>query len=141
MDDLEAIKQLKARYFRTLDTRDWDGYRAVFSSDVDIDLTGSGGERYQGVESFMAYVLGYVAIELQTVHHGHMPEITLTSPTTASGIWAMEDRVRFANGRDMNGFGHYHETYEKAGGEWRIKSMALTRLRVDSTVAGGAATG
>lgn len=25
MDDIEAIKQLKARYFRMLDTKDWDG--------------------------------------------------------------------------------------------------------------------
>ena len=24
-----------------------------------------------------------------TVHHGHMPEIDVTSPTTATGTWAM----------------------------------------------------
>ena len=33
-DDIEAIKQLKARYFRTLDQKDWAGYRAVFTDDV-----------------------------------------------------------------------------------------------------------
>ncbi|NDH10195.1 MAG: hypothetical protein EBY44_00365 [Actinobacteria bacterium] len=31
-DDIEAIRQLKARYFRTLDQKDWSGYRQVFAS-------------------------------------------------------------------------------------------------------------
>jgi SnoaL-like domain len=29
-DDIEAIRQLKARYFRLMDTKDWDGFRASF---------------------------------------------------------------------------------------------------------------
>jgi hypothetical protein len=32
---------------------------------------------------------------LTTTHHGHMPEIELTSPTAARGIWAMEDVIRY----------------------------------------------
>jgi SnoaL-like domain len=43
MDDLEAIKQLKARYFRTMDTKDWAGMREVFADDVVVDTTDSGG--------------------------------------------------------------------------------------------------
>jgi hypothetical protein len=31
----------------------------------------------------------------------------------------------------MHGYGHYHETYEKVDGRWRIKTITLTRLRVD----------
>ena len=30
MDDVEAIKQLKARYFRTMDTKQWAEMRTVF---------------------------------------------------------------------------------------------------------------
>jgi len=70
-----------------------------------------------------------------TVHHGHMPEIELTSATTATGVWAMEDMLRWPDGREMHGYGHYHETYEKVGGAWRIKSSKLTRLRTDLTQA------
>jgi uncharacterized protein (TIGR02246 family) len=132
VDDLEAIKQLKARYFRTLDTKDWEGYREVFTDDVVIDVTGSGGTVYRGREPFMAYVQDHLA-DARTVHHGHMPEITITSPTTATAIWSMEDRVTFPNGRDMNGFGHYLESYEKVDGKWRIKTLTLTRLRTDVT--------
>ncbi len=31
----------------------------------------------------------------------------------------------------LDGFGHYHETYEKAGDTWRIASSRLTRLHTD----------
>ncbi len=52
-----------------------------------------------------------------TVHHGHMPEITLLSDTTARGIWAMEDKLWWPEGSPLvhlHGYGHYHETYEKS---------------------------
>jgi hypothetical protein len=61
-----------------------------------------------------------------------MPEITITSPTTARGVWSMEDRVAFPDGHEMNAQGHYFEIYEKSGGAWRIKEMYLTRLRIHS---------
>jgi hypothetical protein len=61
----------------------------------------------------------------------HAPEIELTSETTARGVWALEDVVRFGPGVNLRGYGHYHETYEKIDGQWRIKSSKLTRLRVD----------
>ncbi len=56
-----------------------------------------------------------------TVHQVHAPEIELTSPTTATGIWALNDVVRLAPGVNLAGYGHYHETYEKTDGQWRIK--------------------
>ncbi len=65
------------------------------------------------------------------MHQVHAPEIELTSPTTARGVWALEDFVRFALGLNLRGYGHYYETYEKVDGRWRIKSSKLTRLRED----------
>ena len=55
------------------------------------------------------------------------------SPTSATGVWAMEDMLRWPNGTELHGYGHYHETYEKVEGAWRIKSSKLTRLRMDFT--------
>jgi uncharacterized protein (TIGR02246 family) len=131
MDDVEEIKKLKARYFRCLDTKDWDGYRSVFADDVVVDLSPAGDEVRRGLDPFMDYVRGLTIV--RSVHHGHMPEIELTSPTTATGIWAMEDHVRWAEGQDTHGYGHYHETYEKTDGQWRIKTMKLSYLRMDVT--------
>ena len=132
MDDVEAIKQLKAHYFRTMDTKDWAGMRAVFSDDLVIDTSESGGGVVEGADEFMAFLRETLA-DVVTVHHGHMPEITLTSATTATGIWAMEDMLRWPDGMELHGYGHYHETYERVGDEWRIKTSTLTRLRMDFT--------
>jgi uncharacterized protein (TIGR02246 family) len=132
VDDIEAIRQLKARYFRTMDTKDWAGMRQVFADDVVMDTSSSGGGVITGADEFMAF-LEPTLQDVVTVHHGHMPEIQITSPTTATGIWSMEDMLRWPDGTEMHGFGHYHETYEKVDGEWRIKTSTLTRLRTDFT--------
>jgi SnoaL-like domain len=130
VDDIEAIKQLKARYFRTMDTKDWDGMRRVFCDDVQIDTSGSGGSVITGADGFLNFLRGAIG-DAVTVHHGHTPEIDLTSATTATGIWAMEDMLRWPDGRELHGFGHYHETYSKVNDHWRIQSSRLTRLRMD----------
>jgi uncharacterized protein (TIGR02246 family) len=130
MDDLEAIRRLKARYFRTMDTKDWDGMRQVFTDDVVMDTTDAGGAVVSGADAFMAF-LREMLDGAVTVHQGHMPEIDLTSETTATGIWALNDIVMWPNGVRLDGYGHYHETYEKTAGRWRIKSSKLTRLHTD----------
>ena len=131
-DAIEAIKQLKARYFRTMDTKDWDAMRLLFADDFVMDSTESGGSVVTGGDACIAFLKETIG-DVVTVHHGHMPEIALTSPTTATGIWAMEDMLRWPNGTELHGFGHYHETYEKVDGTWRIKTLQLTRLRMDFT--------
>jgi uncharacterized protein (TIGR02246 family) len=130
VDDIEAIRQLKARYFRTMDTKDWTGMRQVFTDDVLLDTTAAGGSVVTGADEFMGF-LQEVLSGAVTVHQGHMPEIELTSPTTATGIWALNDIVIWPDGTRLVGYGHYHETYEKAGEDWKIKSSKLTRLHTD----------
>lgn len=129
-DDLEDIRQLKARYFRALDTKDWDGLLAVFVPEVIVDMTGEGGARTEGASQFVSTVRSSIE-DAVTVHHGHTPELTITAPTTARGIWAMEDKIWWPDGspiRHLHGYGHYHETYVKTGAGWRIASLSLTRL-------------
>ena len=130
MDDLEAIRQLKARYFRTMDTKDWAGMRQVFTDDVVIDTTASGGSVVEGADAFMTFLEETLGAAT-TVHQGHTPEIALTSDTTATGVWALNDIVIFPTGVRLDGYGHYHETYEKSDAGWRIKTQKITRLRLD----------
>ena len=130
MDDLEAIKQLKARYFRTMDTKRWDEMRRLFTDDVIVDTTASGGSVITGADAFVEFLRDTLD-NVITVHQGHMPEIEVTSPTTATGIWALHDLLLWANGRRLQGYGHYHETYMKVAGEWRIASSTLTRVHMD----------
>ena len=131
--DLEAIKQLKARYFRYLDTKDWAAFRALFTDDcrhwlpLDPPVFMTNEEYFPSTEAMLTPGV--------TTHHGHMPEITILSDTEAEGVWAMEDYVQIdpPSGRiSLSGFGHYMETYRKGDdGQWRISSKNNERLRVD----------
>jgi uncharacterized protein (TIGR02246 family) len=130
VDDVEAIRRLKARYFRTMDTKDWDGMRQVFTDDAVIDTSEAGGAVVRGADEFMTF-LREVLDGAVTVHQGHMPEIDITSDMTATGVWALNDIVIWPNGVRLDGYGHYHETYQKATDGWRIKFSKLTRLHTD----------
>ena len=133
-DDIEAIKRLKARYFRTLDTQDWDGFGLVFTRDAVLDVPEVDSVSH-GRDEIVAMVSRSLA-RARTVHHGHMPEIELTGPDTAEGIWAMADYVEWppaesGERRGIQGYGHYREEYAREDGEWRISRSRLERLRVD----------
>ena len=141
MGEVEAIKELKARYFRHLDTKNWPEWRKVFTDDVvaRVDVTvsklGEEGEATPlpvGGDAFVAHISEFLK-GISTVHHGHMPEITLTGPDTATGIWSMEDIVGPPGGRTMRGYGHYFEQYRKQDGDWRIARLHIKRLRIDHT--------
>jgi SnoaL-like domain len=128
--EIEAIKQLKARYCRYLDSKDWQAWRSLFSDDFLSDTSPAGGKVIQGADDFVAFTRKSLRSQA-TVHQVHAPEIELTSPTTARGVWALEDVVRFGPAVNLRGYGHYTETYEKVDGQWLITSSTLTRLRED----------
>lgn len=130
--EIESIKKLKARYCRLLDTKDWAAWRALFADDFLSDTSEAGGRLITGADEFVTFTRKNIGRSSQpTVHQVHAPEIELTSATTARGVWALNDVVRLAPGLNLNAYGHYHETYEKIDGQWRIKSSKLTRLRED----------
>jgi hypothetical protein len=129
---IEAIKQLKARYCRYLDTKDWAAWRAIFADDFVSDTSEAGGKLIVGADDFVAFTRKGIGRPAQaTAHQVHAPEIDLTSASTARGVWALQDVVRFGPGLSLVGYGHYHETYENIAGQWLIKSSKLTRLRED----------
>ena len=130
--EIEAIKQLKARYCRHLDAKDWSAWRDIFTDDFVSDTAEAGGKVIAGADEFVAFIRKTLGKPSQpTVHQVHAPEIELTSDSTATGVWALNDVVRLGPGVNLQGYGHYHETYEKTAGQWRIKTSTLTRLRED----------
>jgi hypothetical protein len=131
LDEIEAIKRLKARYFRLMDTKQWDQWGDVFTEDAHLAASPDPNETFHGRADIVKRVSA-VLRDARTVHHGHMPEIELTGPDTATGIWAMYDFVDMPQ-LVLHGWGHYHEEYAKQGGAWRIRRSRLTRLRLDIT--------
>jgi hypothetical protein len=137
IDDRIALQELKARYFRLLDTKQWDAWRGLFTDDMvfyndDGPVPATSEPMATGGDAFVEMVSTSLAGAV-TVHQGHMPEITFTGDRSATGVWAMFDWID-GPGFSMQGFGHYHERYVKDGdGRWRIQELRLTRLRVDAT--------
>lgn len=131
---IEAIKQLRARFARCMDTKDWAGMRETIASDCRFDAGQESNveEIWIGPQDIVANIRRNF-VRAVSVHHAHTPEIELTSPTTATGIWAMQDELRWAGSPpvELTGYGHYHETYVCRDGRWQISSFKLTRLRVD----------
>jgi hypothetical protein len=124
------ICNLKARYCRCLDTKDWAGYAAVYTEDAILDTEPSGGKRVAGRDALVAYVRSSISADTITTHHVHAPEIEIDGDT-ATGIWAMQDRNIWPNGRKLLGFGHYHERYVRVVGAWRIAESVLTRINME----------
>jgi uncharacterized protein (TIGR02246 family) len=133
--EIEQIKQLKARYFRTMDRKEWDEFAEVFARDA---VGGRGPTALHGREQIVAGVMA-IAEAARTVHHGHMPEIELTGDGAARGTWAMSDHFVERHGDPPKGFtgcGHYEDTYVIEDGRWRIATTVLTRLRIDALPGG-----
>ena len=138
---IEQIKELKARYFRFMDCKQWHELESLFMPDVVIDMRHGGASYdeamlYDGGARRYIETVAPILQDMITVHHGHMPEITLTSPTSAAGIWAMEDKLWAPEGhpigwRHLHGYGHYHETYERSDDRWRIRTIRLSRLHIE----------
>ncbi|MGO9934906.1 MAG: nuclear transport factor 2 family protein [Steroidobacteraceae bacterium] len=132
-----AISQVKARYCRTLDTKDWAGYADVFTENLVLDTSAAGGPPpIHGREAAIRMVRSAVETA-RTAHQVHSPEITLNGDT-ADVVWAMQDRVVWGEDRrprmgyaSHTGYGHYHEHYVRQDGRWRIARQRLTRLHVD----------
>ena len=137
-DDRTAIHELKARYFRLMDTKQWNLWRHCFTDDMvfymeDSALPDTTTPISTDGDTFVEDV-SKVLTNAVTVHHGHMPEIDFTGERSAKGIWSMYDWVDDQkSGFAIQGAGHYHELYELgADNRWRIKEIRLTRLRVDT---------
>ena len=135
LDDIEAIKQLRARYIRWLDTQDWESFGNEVTENYHTETEGG---VFDGRDELIVSLSERLA-GARTSHHCHTPEIILTGPDSASGVWAMQDHVAMTlNGEEFSfrGCGFYHETYVRTPDGWRISSTVLQRLSVTPLSAG-----
>jgi hypothetical protein len=127
--EIEEIKRLKYRYVRLLDTKDFDGLEDCFSADATAAYSG-GTLAYEGREAIIAFLrkaLG--SATMLTSHLVGQPEIDLTGPTTATGIWALQDAVIFTDQPvEIRGTAFYEDRYVKEEGRWRFLHTGYRRV-------------
>ncbi|MFF3514370.1 nuclear transport factor 2 family protein [Streptomyces sp. NPDC002573] len=142
---IEAVRRVMARYVRHADHQQWQELASLFTPDgtfTPYQLDGSAWVRMEGREQIVAAVGAAGGPGTVLIHHLFSDEIDVESPTSARGIWAMEDIITKPENAEvseafpfkaMHGFGHYHARFVKVDGSWFIAELELPRLRLDFT--------
>jgi hypothetical protein len=128
LEQIEMIKRLKYRYMRTLDLNQWDELADCFTEDAVTDYD-SGTYSFQGKKDIIDFLKQFMDQPTKIgQHHVHHPEIDLTSDTTATGIWYLQDFfIDLDANKTLRGAGFYHDEYEKVDGQWKIKRTGYVR--------------
>ena len=127
--DIQMISIVKARYVRFVDSRQWDSLASLLVHDFVFE----GNRSRRGGPEFVRHVAEQLA-DASTVHQLHVPEIEVPSASAARAVWPFADLIDQRTdgvGLVRRGFGHYHETYVRREGTWRIATMRITRVRVE----------
>jgi len=131
LEDIEAIRQLKARYWRFIDNKLWDDLAGCFAEDVVLTVPSGTEEdiKIEGRTALLGFLKEVLGESVLTTHQGHQSEIEITNETTAKGIWVLRDyNVDSQANKIYDGRGYYEEAYIKENGEWKIKNYRLSYL-------------
>ena len=134
LEDIEAIKKVKTRYWRSIDKKLWDELADCFTEDTIFEIPSTieiqpKSIKLQGREAVVQYLKERMdTSSIITVHQGHQPDIEITSETTARAVWALNDRIFNSQANaTYRGLGYYDDEYIKENGQWKISSTLITR--------------
>ena len=150
MIEIEQIRQLKYRYIRGIDTHDFDLLESCFTEDATVWYS-SGTFKHEGRATIIAFMKNLLVPSFISSHTVTQPEITLTGPVTAKGIWRLEDVVYVTKHQELlvqSGFplqgggkidsaAYYYDEYRKVGDEWKISRSGYIRIFEAITAADG----
>ena len=123
---LENLRQLKYRYLRALDLKEWD----EFADTLMPDATAHYGDRasFSGRDAIVEFMRQSVGPGIITVHHCHHPELQVDGDR-ATGRWALQDTVIITDHRTvLRGAAFYEDQYVRDGDVWRIQHTGYERL-------------
>lgn len=131
LEDIEAIKRVKYKYFRCFDTANVAEIADCFTEDVVLTVVG-GVYKFEltGRDAYLEMVRDGAHAEMVTRHNGHHPEIDLVDDRTARGLWYLSDYVQeFRRKQHILGTAFYRDTYVKErDGKWRIQRSEFERV-------------
>lgn len=128
---IEAIKQLKYRYVRALDSADLDTMRTCLAENVYVRFEGGIYTfEHTGREKVIAAFETSFHSKAAASHQVHHPEILLQDETHARAKWSLSDIFHDLNQRIIiSGAAEYEDDYVKdTEGNWQIVRSTYTRL-------------
>ncbi len=130
LSDLEDIRTLKHRYFRGIDTADLALLGTLFTQDLTVDYRGGTYRvRLEGRDNMLEFLANSFHSGAVAMHHGHMPEITLTGEDSAEGLWYLEDIfIDVERSSHTIGSAIYRDVYRREDGAWKIARTEYDRV-------------
>lgn len=130
LSDLEDIRTLKHRYFRGIDTADSALLSGLFTEDLAVDYRGGAYRvQFSGRENMLEFLRNSFTSDALAMHHGHMPDITLTSADSATGTWYLEDIFISLEHRSHTiGTAIYRDEYRREDDGWKIARTEYDRV-------------
>ena len=129
LENIELIKQMKARYFRYLDSVDYDGLATIFTDDIFAHFKGGAYDfALDGWPQLLEFYKMAITPKKFGTHTGHHPEIDVNGDE-ATGIWYLTDV--FYNLEDkhvIRGSAIYSDEYIKVDGVWKVRKTGYKRL-------------
>jgi len=137
--EFHEIAQLKYRYLRALDTQDWALMETCFVEDARV-WYGDGAYSFVGRTQIIDFFPKLLTPDFVSSHIVVHPELTLTGPGAAEGVWRLQDIVHFTaanptvakrrieGGEEMTGAAYYYDEYRKEDGGWKIASSGFVRI-------------
>jgi hypothetical protein len=124
-----AVCELKYRYLRFLDSKDWGALGAQLTDDCVSDYAG-GTHHYEGRDAILGFLRDSLPATRLTVHQCHHPEITFAEDgRSATGIWSLSDVViDLDHGFTIRGSSFYSDTYVRTDGGWLISHTGYERI-------------
>lgn len=128
LQTLEAIKRLKYKYMRCLDQKLWDEMAECFTEDATCSYSG-GKYAFEGRDAIIAFFKESMGSpKVLSSHRVHHPEIDITSETSATGQWGLEDVfINEEMGITVRGAAYYKDEYVKIGDTWKIRHTGYQR--------------
>lgn len=129
---IEAIRQLKYRYFRTLDLKQWDEFGECLTEGAAGSYgTQVYGDKLQldGRDAIVDFMRDKLSSGIITVHVAQHPEIEVAGDE-ATGSWCFEDTVIAPDFKVLiRGAGYYTDRYRRdSDGAWRIAATSYDRI-------------
>ena len=132
--ELEAIKRLKYRYVRLIDTKGWDELETLFVPDATATYS-DGKYSFDGRDAIMAFLRESMAsTNMLTSHKVHQPEIERRRRPRDGDVGARGRRhpPRLQHARSAAP-PSTRDRYVKVDGEWKIEHTGYERdLRGDA---------
>jgi hypothetical protein len=139
LEDIEAIRRLKARYLNACDSQDPESASRCFADGkVKIDM-GHVGVLDSRDQFTALYRAAGCHPHILDMHHGTNSEIDIVDDAHARGLWALEYRNINTKDKTVTFLSAvYHDEYEKRGGQWKIvASRTEFKTALHCSYAGG----